>query len=148
MAKKILISLCYPLSILFFCSYSSSFAEDGYVCVSGDLQACAYESDSLSIYIKGRDAYDKGREVGDLSQAREIAYQLLARNNNKNGRVLLKMIYMEIRMGGHKNNLQAYAWVKEAIGRGESYSRLDFDTVLNSIRKRMTENELTAIKKL
>jgi hypothetical protein len=58
------------------------------------------------------------------------------------------MIYMEIRMGGHKNNLQAYAWVKEAIGRGESYSRLDFDTVLNSIRKRMTENELTAIKKL
>lgn len=110
-----------------------------------DNKECAYEHESLSLFIKGRDAYDRGREMGDLTEAREIGYQLAARKN-KNGRVLLKMIYMEIRMGGHKNYTQAYDWVNEAMQRNESYARLDFQTVLDSLKKRMTPEQLAAVE--
>lgn len=126
-------------------SVPSAYAEDGFVCPLEDEKECAFENENLSLFIKGRDAYDRGREVGDLSEAREIGYQLAARKN-KNGRVLLKMIYMEIRMGGHKNYVQAYDWVQEAMQRNESYARLDFQTVLDSLKKRMTPEQLSSVQ--
>ncbi|MSQ65555.1 MAG: hypothetical protein EXR37_04260 [Limnohabitans sp.] len=110
-----------------------------------DESQCKFENESLSLFIKGRDAYDHGREIGDLTQAREIGYQLAARKN-KNGRALLKMIYMEIRMGGHKNYVQAYDWVQEAMQRNESYARLDFKTVLDAMKKRMTPEQLAEVQ--
>jgi hypothetical protein len=119
-------------------------AED-FVCPLEDEKECSFENENLSLFIKGRDAYDHGREVGDLSEARDIGYQLAARKN-KNGRVLLKMIYMEIRMGGHKNYVQAYDWVQEAMQRNESYARLDFQTVLDSLKKRMTPEQLSKVQ--
>ena len=122
-----------------------AYAEDGFVCPLEDEKECAYENESLSLFIKGRDAYDHGREIGDLSQAREIGYQLAARKN-KNGRILLKMIYMEVRMGGHKNYIQAYDWVEEAMQRNESYARLDFQSVLDSLKKRMTPEQLAGVQ--
>jgi hypothetical protein len=122
-----------------------SHAQQDFVCPYEDQKECAYENESLSLFIKGRDAYDHGREIGDLSQARDIGYQLAARKN-KNGRVLLKMIYMEIRMGGHKNYVQAYDWVQEAMQRNETYARLDFQTVLASLKSRMTPEQLAAVQ--
>ena len=130
---------------LIITSVPSAYAEDGFVCPLEDEKECAYENESLSLFIKGRDAYDHGREIGDLSQAREIGYQLAARKN-KNGRILLKMIYMEIRMGGHKNYVQAYDWVNEAMQRNESYARLDFQSVLDSLKKRMTPEQLAGVQ--
>ena len=56
------------------------------------------------------------------------------------------MIYMEIRMGGHKNYVQAYDWVQEAMQRNESYARLDFQTVLDSLKKRMTPEQLSKVQ--
>jgi len=126
-------------------SVPSAYAEEGFVCPLEDEKECAFENENLSLFIKGRDAYDRGRETGDLSEARDIGYQLAARKN-KNGRVLLKMIYMEIRMGGHKNYVQAYDWVEEAMQRNESYARLDFQTVLDSLKKRMTPEQLTSVQ--
>jgi hypothetical protein len=123
----------------------SAYAEEGFVCPLEDEKECAFENENLSLFIKGRDAYDRGRETGDLSEARDIGYQLAARKN-KNGRVLLKMIYMEIRMGGHKNYVQAYDWVEEAMQRNESYARLDFQTVLDSLKKRMTPEQLSSVQ--
>jgi hypothetical protein len=125
-------------------SVPSAYAEEGFVCPLEDEKECAFENENLSLFIKGRDAYDRGRETGDLSEARDIGYQLAARKN-KNGRVLLKMIYMEIRMGGHKNYVQAYDWVEEAMQRNESYARLDFQTVLDSLKKRMTPEQLSSV---
>ena len=122
-----------------------AYAEEGFTCPLEDEKECAFENENLSLFIKGRDAYDHGREVGDLSEARDIGYQLAARKN-KNGRVLLKMIYMEIRMGGHKNYVQAYDWVQEAMQRNESYARLDFQTVLDSLKKRMTPEQLSKVQ--
>jgi len=126
-------------------SVPSAYAEEGFVCPLEDEKECAFENENLSLFIKGRDAYDHGREIGDLSEARELGYQLAARKN-KNGRVLLKMIYMEIRMGGHKNYVQAYDWVQEAMQRNESYARLDFQTVLDSLKKRMTPEQLAGVQ--
>jgi len=122
-----------------------AYAEEGFVCPYEDEKECAYENESLSLFIKGRDAYDHGREIGDLSEARELGYQLAARKN-KNGRILLKMIYMEVRMGGHKNYVQAYDWVQEAMQRNESYARLDFQSVLDSLKKRMTPEQLAGVQ--
>jgi len=107
--------------VLVITSVPSAYAEEGFVCPLENEKECAFENENLSLFIKGRDAYDRGRETGNLSEAREIGYQLAARKN-KNGRVLLKMIYMEIRMGGHKNYVQAYDWVEEAMQRNESYA--------------------------
>ena len=126
-------------------SVPHAYAEEDFVCPLEDEKECAFENENLSLFIKGRDAYDRGREVGDLSEARDIGYQLAARKN-KNGRVLLKMIYMEIRMGGHKNYVQAYDWVQEAMQRNESYARLDFQTVLDSLKKRMTPEQLSKVQ--
>lgn len=130
---------------LVVCALAPAYAQEAVVCPYEDEKECAYENESLSLFIKGRDAYDHGREIGDLSQARDIGYQLAARKN-KNGRVLLKMIYMEIRMGGHKNYVQAYDWVQEAMQRNESYARLDFQTVLESLKKRMTPEQLSIVQ--
>ena len=126
-------------------SVPSAYAEESFVCPLENEKECAFENENLSLFIKGRDAYDRGRETGNLSEAREIGYQLAARKN-KNGRVLLKMIYMEIRMGGHKNYVQAYDWVEEAMQRNESYARLDFQTVLDSLKKRMTPEQLAGVQ--
>ncbi len=131
--------------VLFITSVPSAYAEEGFVCPLENEKECAFENENLSLFIKGRDAYDRGRETGNLSEAREIGYQLAARKN-KNGRVLLKMIYMEIRMGGHKNYVQAYDWVEEAMQRNESYARLDFQTVLDSLKKRMTPEQLAGVQ--
>ncbi len=126
-------------------SVPSAYAEEGFVCPLENEKECAFENENLSLFIKGRDAYDRGREIGDLSEAREIGYQLASRKN-KNGRVLLKMIYMEVRMGGHKNYVQAYDWVEEAMQRNESYARLDFQSVLDSLKKRMTPEQLAGVQ--
>lgn len=131
--------------VLVITSVPSAYAEEGFVCPLENEKECAFENENLSLFIKGRDAYDRGRETGNLSEAREIGYQLAARKN-KNGRVLLKMIYMEIRMGGHKNYVQAYDWVEEAMQSNESYARLDFQTVLDSLKKRMTPEQLAGVQ--
>lgn len=119
--------------------------QDGFVCPYENEKECAFENESLSLFIKGRDAYDRGREIGDLTEAREIGYQLAARKN-KNGKALLKMVYMEIRMGGHKNYVQAYDWVQEAMQRNETYARLDYQTVLDALKKRMTPEQLATVQ--
>ncbi len=126
-------------------SVPSAYAEESFVCPLENEKECAFENENLSLFIKGRDAYDRGREIGDLSEAREIGYQLAARKN-KNGRVLLKMIYMEVRMGGHKNYVQAYDWVEEAMQRNESYARLDYQSVLDSLKKRMTPEQHAGVQ--
>jgi len=49
-------------------------------------------------------------------------------------------------MGGHKNYVPAYDWVQEAMQRNESYARLDFQSVLDSLKKRMTPEQLAGVQ--
>lgn len=141
--SKLLIAALFTFSCLLSCSTAS--AEDVFICPTENEKECAFENESMSLFIKGRDAYDHGREIGNLSEARVIGTQLVARKN-KNGKQLLKMIYMSVRMGGHKNNVEAYQWVEESIARKEEYARLDMNALLDTLFQRMTPDEQTKVK--
>ena len=141
--SKILIAAFFSLSCLL--SYSTASAEDAFICPTENEKECAFENESMSLFIRGRDAYDHGREIGDLSEARIIGTQLVERKN-KNGKQLLKMVYMSVRMGGHKNNVEAYHWVEESIARKEEYARLDMNALLETLSQRMTPDEQAKVK--
>jgi len=141
-SSKLLIAL-FSLSCIIASPYALA-EEEPDLCVTGNQQECDFESENLSLFIKGRDAYDRGREIGDLTEARTIGMQLTARKTKK-GRVLLKMIYMQVRMGGHKNTLQAYEWVEESIANNEGYPRLDMHALLEKLKEKLTPEELAKL---
>ena len=120
--------------------------EDSFKCISEDEKECAFENESMALFIKGRDAYDKGRETGDLSQARTIAQELVQRKN-KYGKRMMKMIYMQLATGTHKNFVEAYRWLQEGIANDEKYSRLDLNLVINQLSAKMTPEQLAEAQK-
>jgi hypothetical protein len=141
--SKLLIAAFFSFSCLLSCPVAS--AEEAFICPTENEKECAFENESMSLFIKGRDAYDHGREIGDLTEARIIGTQL-AQRKNKNGKRLLKMIYMSIRMGGHKNNVEAYQWVEESITKKEEYARLDMNELLETLFQKMTPDEQAKVK--
>ncbi len=120
--------------------------EEAFKCMSDDEKECAFENESMALFIKGRDAYDKGREAGDLSEARKIAQELVQRKN-KYGKRMMKMIYMQLATGTHKNFVEAYRWLQEGIANDEKYLRLDLNRVLNQLSARMTPEQLAEAQK-
>jgi hypothetical protein len=84
--------------------------------------ACqAKTGDKLAIYLQGRAAYDAGRDSGDFTKALEIA-RSLARQNDKNGERLLKMVHLQLSWGGHRDLVQAYTWLSEDLSQGDDYT--------------------------
>ena len=120
--------------------------EEAFKCLSGDEKECAFENESMALFIKGRDAYDKGRETGDLSEARKIAKELVQRKN-KYGKRMMKMIYMRVAAGEHKNYVEAYRWVQEGIANDEKYARLDLNHVLEQLSTKMSPEQLAEVQK-
>ena len=122
-----------------------SAEEDPALCPSGDEKQCAYENESLSLFIKGTDAYDKGRETGDLSEARAIARQLIDRKN-KYGKRMMKQVYVQLALGAHKNYVEAHRWLQEAIANEEKYPRLEINRLLDQLSEKMTPEQLAEAK--
>lgn len=120
--------------------------EDAFKCLSGDEQQCAFENESLSLFIQGTDAYDKGRETGDMSEARKIAKQLVERKN-KYGKRMMKQIYVQLALGTHKNYVEAYRWLQEGINNEEKYPRLDLTRLQNQLSEKMTPEQLAEARK-
>lgn len=120
--------------------------EDAFKCMVEDEKECAQENENMHLFIQGREAYDKGRETGDLSEARKIAKELVQRKN-KYGKRMLKMIYMQLANGTHKNYVEAYRWIDEAIANDEKYARLDLNRVLNQLSEKMTPAQLAEAQK-
>lgn len=120
--------------------------EDAFKCMAEDEKECAQENANMQLFIEGRDAYDKGRETGDLSEARKIAKELVLRKN-KYGKRMMKMIYMQLATGTHKNYVEAYRWVQEAIANDEKYARLDFNRVLEQLSAKMSPEQLAEVQK-
>jgi len=120
--------------------------EEAFKCLSEDEKECAFENESMALFIKGRDLYDKGRVTGDLSESRKIAKELVQRKN-KYGKRMLKMIYMQVATGAHKNYVEAYRWLQEAIANEEKYSRLDLNRVLDQLSAKMTPEQLAEAQK-
>lgn len=120
--------------------------EDAFKCMSEDEKECAFENESMALFIKGRDAYDTGRVTGDLSEARKIAKELVQRKN-KYGKRMMKMIYMQLATGTHKNFVEAHRWVQEGIVNEEKYARLDLNRVLEQLSVKMTPEQLAEAQK-
>jgi hypothetical protein len=91
-------------------------------CPEGDgwLECRAKAGDRMAIYVLGRNAYDNARESGDFSEALRLSRDL-AVTGDKNGERLLKMTQMQLGWGAHKDYVQAYVWLSEAIAGGSDY---------------------------
>ena len=133
-------------SALFFAPQVAVAEEDAFVCMSGDEAECAFENESLSLFIRCQEAYNKGRETGDLTEARSLARQLLDRKN-KYGKRMMRFIYVALSQGSHKNLVEAYRWLDEALANGEQYQRTDIERLRNTLAAKMTEQQLAEARK-
>lgn len=84
------------------------------------VECMAAHGDRMAIYMQGRSAYESARETGDFSEALRLSRQLTAQGD-KNGERLLKMTYMQLGWGAHKDYPQAYQWLSEGINGGDDY---------------------------
>jgi hypothetical protein len=86
-----------------------------------DSAACQAEMDNrMAVYVMGRNAYDKARTSGDFSEALALSRQLAAQGD-RNGERLLKMVYLQLGWGAHRDYVQAYVWLSEGIAGGADY---------------------------
>ena len=121
--------------------------DDAFVCMDESQEKCDRENQNIDLFIKGRDAFDRGRESGDLSEARRYAAELMARQDFKHGKALMKFVYVQASMGVHKNLVEAYRWVAEDLAAGTKYQRLDLQWVLEKLAARMTPEQLSEARK-
>ncbi len=95
-----------------------------------DYPCRAEQGDTAAMYIVGREAYEQARQSGDFAEALRWA-RALSTQGQKNGERLLKMTYIQLGSGGHKDYVQAYLWLSEAAAGGADY--------LDHWRKRLLE---------
>ncbi len=146
--SHLLLSLLAALSLSLVLPQAPAHAEeaDAFKCLSGNEAECAYENESLTLFIRCRDAFDKGRETGDLTEARTLAKQLVERKN-KYGKRMMKIIYVALSTGSHKNYVEAYRWIEEGIANNEQYPRMDLNKIRNDLAAKMTEQHLAEAKR-
>ena len=121
--------------------------DDAFVCMEETQEKCDYENKNLDLFIKGRDAYERGRETGDLSEARSLALQLIERKDTRHGKALMKFIYVQVGQGVHRNFVEAYRWVQADIAAGVTYQRLNLERVRDSLAEKMTPEQLAEARK-
>lgn len=140
----------FTLGIALACSLSASVsvaAEDAFVCMEESQEICDDKNKNMELFIKGRDAFDRGRETGDLREARGYALELMARNDLKHGKALMKFIYVQVGLGAHKNLVEGYRWVAADLAAGTEYKRLDLERILAQLERKMTPEQLNEAKK-
>ncbi len=122
-------------------------AGDAFVCMEEKQETCDQKNQNLALYIKAHDAFDRGREAGDLSEARSLALKLIANDDARHGKTLLKYIYMQVGMGTHKNYVEAYRWINADLASGTKYSRLDLERTRDRLAKLMTPEQIAEANK-
>jgi hypothetical protein len=122
-------------------------ADDAFVCMEETQEKCDYENKNMQLFIQGRDAFDRGRESGDLGEARNIARQLIERGDEEHGGALMKFVYVQAIQGVHKNLVEAYRWVAADIAAKAKYKRLNLEWALGQISAKMTPEQLAEAKK-
>lgn len=127
---------------------SPAYAEEGdaFVCMEESQEKCDYENKNMELYIKGTDAFDRGRAIGDLTEAHAYAAELIARGDLRHGKALMKHIYLQLGLGVHKDLVQAYRWVAADVAAGTQYKRLDPQRILDQLTARMTPAQLAEAK--
>ncbi len=122
-------------------------AEDAFVCMEETQQKCDEENANLALFMKGHDAFDRGRERGDLGEARRIALELIARKDERHGKILMKYIYMQVGQGVHRNYVEAYRWIADDMAHGAKYSRLSLEGTLDRLVTKMTPEQIAEAKR-
>jgi hypothetical protein len=91
-------------------------------CPAGDgwVPCQAQKGDPMAMYVMGRGAYQDARTSGDFTSALDWSRKLAAAGD-KNGERLLKMVYLQLGWGAHRDYVQAYVWLSEAIAAGNDY---------------------------
>lgn len=112
-------------------------------CTSQDDAICKADKDErMALYAKGRDAYDTARTSGDFTEAFSLSRKLAAKGD-KNGERLLRMVYIQLGWGAHRDYVQAYQWMSEGIADGIDYASL----WRNKLMDKMTPEQLAQAKK-
>jgi hypothetical protein len=141
-----LLAVVFALAVVLACARPAN-ADDAFVCKEETQQKCDDENINLGLFIKGREAYVRGRETGDLSEARSIALELLSRKDAKHGKILMKYIYMQVGQGVHKDLVESYRWVSSDLAAETSYSRLDLERIRDRLIMKMTPEQLAEAKR-
>ena len=121
--------------------------KDAFVCMEETQEQCDFNNTNMALFIQARDAYDRGRETGDLGEARRIALELVQRGDVQHGNSLLRFIYLQIGQGAHKNYVEAYRWVVADAAAGIEIKRLDLARIRDQLAKRMTPEQLAEATK-
>lgn len=142
MSKFAGFALCSALAVAFVTS-GMRFAAAETACTSDDEAVCKAEKDErMALYTQGRNAYDTARTSGDFTEAVRVSRKLAA-NGDKNGERLLKMVYIQLGSGAHRDNVQAYVWISEGIAEGIDYAPL----WRKKLTEKMTPDQLAEAKK-
>jgi TPR repeat protein len=99
----------------------------------------AKQGDTMAMYVMGRREYTIARTSGDMTKALEWTLKVMEDKERVAGR-LLKMIYIQLGEGVHKDYIQAYIWLQEGINKGEKYIYLI--PWQKRLKYYMSENEL------
>ncbi len=101
------------------------------------------KGERLAVYVAGREAYENARITGDFSEALALSRQLVSKGD-KNGERLLKMIYLQLGWGAHRDYVQAYVWLSEGGAGGGDY----LDLWRKKLMEKMTPEQIAAAQKL
>ncbi len=138
-------AMCAMLAVAPVCAQQEE--KDAFVCMEESQETCDYKNKNMELFIKGRDAFDRARESGDLSEARSIARELIGRGDTKHGNDLMKYVYVQVSLGVHKNLVEAYRWVVADLANGATYRRLSLERVLEQLAAKMTPEQLAEAEK-
>ena len=121
--------------------------EDAFVCMEQTKEKCDWENRNIQLFVQGRDAYERGRQTGDLGEARKYALELIERKDTRHGKALMKYIYTQVAQGIHKDLVEAYRWVAADLAAHASYERLNLERVLEQLAAKMTPEQLAEARK-
>lgn len=111
----------------------------------------ADEAERIAIFVRARKGYEDARTSGDFSESLVLSRQLAAQGNRA-AKGLLRMVYMQLGSGTHKDYVQAYVWLSEGIARSADYPVKGGADFVSKWRKRleekMTPDQIAQAKKL
>lgn len=105
----------------------------------------AATGDPMAMYMMGRRAYEGGRTTGDFTEA--LAWgQKVIRVRRHTGNMLLKMVYLQLGAGQHRDRVQAHLWLRQAIDSSEA--NLYLVPWLERLEAKMEPEEIEKAKRL
>jgi len=111
-----------------------------------DMVPClAAKDDPMAMYMMGRRAYEGARVSGDFTEALAWGRKII-KVRRHTGNMLLKMVYLQLGAGEHRDHVQAHVWLREAIDSSEA--NLYLIPWLERLEARMEPEQIERAKQL